>query len=235
MKTNSENSSKDNIILICATGRSGSTTMLRILNTIPHSNICGENFGAINSLLEYYIRIKHAIVHHIPGNKHPHPYQYFKDHKIPPEWYNSFSFHTVQTNVRNTIQDMFKPDAGVTTWGFKEIRFNEKTIQYIQDFVELFPQTKVIVHIRENVRAQSKSAWHKDNARAQQELLQANKLYRDFARSHSYCYLSTFEQMFQSKERQKLFAFLQQPVSPGMETEIQHILGNNFKYYPVAF
>ncbi len=33
----------DKIVLICATGRSGSTTMQRIINTIPNSNICGEN------------------------------------------------------------------------------------------------------------------------------------------------------------------------------------------------
>ena len=47
----------DKIVLICATGRSGSTSLQRILNTIPDSNICGENLGAINSLLEFYRRI----------------------------------------------------------------------------------------------------------------------------------------------------------------------------------
>ena len=52
----------DKIILICATGRSGSTTLQRILNTIPNSNFCGENFGALNSLLEFYRRLKHALV-----------------------------------------------------------------------------------------------------------------------------------------------------------------------------
>lgn len=34
----------DKIILICATGRSGSTTIQRLINTIPNSNICGENY-----------------------------------------------------------------------------------------------------------------------------------------------------------------------------------------------
>lgn len=33
------------IILICATGRSGSTTLQRIINTIKRSNINGENWG----------------------------------------------------------------------------------------------------------------------------------------------------------------------------------------------
>ena len=46
------------IILICATGRSGSTTLQRIINTIKESNIYGENWGAINELLECYSNIK---------------------------------------------------------------------------------------------------------------------------------------------------------------------------------
>ena len=50
----------DKIILICAVGRSGSTTLELILNTIPNSNICGENNGAINSLLEFYKQIKYT-------------------------------------------------------------------------------------------------------------------------------------------------------------------------------
>ena len=32
-------------ISICATGRSGSTTLQRIINTIEESNINGENWG----------------------------------------------------------------------------------------------------------------------------------------------------------------------------------------------
>ena len=48
---------EDKIVLICATGRSGSTTMQRIINTIPGSNICGENYGAVNSLLDFYNKL----------------------------------------------------------------------------------------------------------------------------------------------------------------------------------
>ena len=57
----------DKIVLICATGRSGSTTLQRIVNIIPNSNICGENFGAVNSLLEFYKRIKTTTFEYVPG------------------------------------------------------------------------------------------------------------------------------------------------------------------------
>ena len=65
----------DKIVLICATGRSGSTTMQRIINIIPNSNICGENFGAINSLLEFYKRIKTTTIEYVPGHLKPASYK----------------------------------------------------------------------------------------------------------------------------------------------------------------
>ena len=48
----------DKIVLLCCVGRSGSTTLQRIMNTIPNSNICGENNGAIIDLLRFYKNIK---------------------------------------------------------------------------------------------------------------------------------------------------------------------------------
>ncbi len=74
----------DKVILICATGRSGSTSMQRIINTIPNSNICGENFGAINSLLEFYRRIKHTSFTRIPGRLNPNTYEETISKKIKP-------------------------------------------------------------------------------------------------------------------------------------------------------
>ena len=45
-------------IIICATGRSGSTTLQRIVNTIKDSNISGESWSTIINLLECYHNIK---------------------------------------------------------------------------------------------------------------------------------------------------------------------------------
>ena len=48
----------DKIVLLCCVGRSGSTTLQRIINTIPNSNICGENYAAILDLLRFYKNIQ---------------------------------------------------------------------------------------------------------------------------------------------------------------------------------
>lgn len=74
----------DKIVLICATGRSGSTTMQRLINTIPNSNICGENYGAINSLLEFYRRLKTTTREYVPGHLRPTTFEDIVSKNVKP-------------------------------------------------------------------------------------------------------------------------------------------------------
>ena len=67
--------SLDKIVLLCCTGRSGSTTLQRIMNSIPNSNICGENYGAINSLLLFYKKLKQTTFLQVHGQKKPISYE----------------------------------------------------------------------------------------------------------------------------------------------------------------
>ena len=130
-------------ILICATGRSGSTTLQRIINTIEESNINGENWGAINQLLECYMNIKrtnkYLISSYVEGKT-----------KIKPSWYNCFDFENVKNNIKNTILSIITNDNSKKVIGFKEIRYYGK-IYLIDHFIELFPNTKVICHIDDNI------------------------------------------------------------------------------------
>ena len=143
----------DKIVLICATGRSGSTTMQRIINTIPNSNICGENFGAVNSLLEFYKRIKTTTFDYVPGHLNPTSYEEIVVTNIKPAWYNSYEFKQIVLMIKMMIVELFKKDRATKLWGFKEIRYDNGNMKYIKEFKELFPQTKVIIQIRENVIA----------------------------------------------------------------------------------
>ena len=90
----------DKIVLICATGRSGSTTMQRIINSVPNSNICGENFGAINSLLEFYKRIKTTTFEYVPGHLRPASYEDIISKDVKPSWYNSYNFQQTVSMIK---------------------------------------------------------------------------------------------------------------------------------------
>jgi len=219
----------DKIVLICATGRSGSTTMQRILNTIPNSNICGENFGAVNSLLAFYRRIKHATVNFIPGNYTPKSYEELIATNFKPAWYNSFNFQEIINNIRLMITNLFKNLPTTNVWGFKEIRYEGENIKYIQEFKELFPQTKVIIQIRQNVLAQSKSGWYKNNKKAILELYkQNNSLINFYNKNKSYCYFTTFEKMFDKNNIKNIFKFIDCSEHYD-EKKVDEILKNNIK------
>jgi len=223
------NEIQDKIVLICATGRSGSTTLQRIINTIPNSNICGENFGAINSLLEFYRRIKTSSADYIPGHFNPAKYSEIIAKNVKPAWYNSYKYQQIVQLIQITIVNMFKNSATTNVWGFKEIRYDSGDIQYISDFKELFPQTRVIVQIRENIREQSKSGWFNNDKDAVAFLKKNSKELIEFAnKNKEWCYLTSFERMFDRENIKKMFGFIGCS-NDYNEAMVAEVINNNIK------
>jgi hypothetical protein len=219
----------DKIVLICATGRSGSTTLQRLINTIPDSNICGENFAAIISLLDFYRRIKETTINYVPGHFEPFTYDYLVKKNVKPAWYNSYNFQNVVKMIKTMIINMFKDSETTNLWGFKEIRYDNGKINYIKDFKELFPQTKVIIHIRENIQNQSKSGWFKGDNDAINFLSKTNNELINFAKQNKdWCYISTFEGMFNKDNIKNIFTFIDCGEKYD-ENKITEVLTNNIK------
>lgn len=200
----------DKIVLICAVGRSGSTTMQRIVNTIPNSNICGENYGALISLLQFYKEIKHTTINYVPGRLNPASYKKICKLNIKPSWYNSYQFKEITEKVREMIIALFKNSNETILWGFKEIRYNDGKIQYIKEFKELFPQTKVIIQIRENIQVQCKSGWFKNDKTSISFIKKmSNELCDFYEQNKDYCYFTTFERMFDKNNIKNIFKFIE--------------------------
>jgi alpha-galactosidase/6-phospho-beta-glucosidase family protein len=97
---------EDKIILICAVARSGSTTLQLILNSIPDSNICGENSGAINHLLEFYKQIKYtqqmvnSEFKEFSNDDKKNISKIFQ-RRTKPAWFNSFDFDFKKSFILN--------------------------------------------------------------------------------------------------------------------------------------
>jgi hypothetical protein len=219
----------DKIILICATGRSGSTTLQRIVNIIPNSNICGENFGAVNSLLEFYKRIKTTTFEYVPGHLRPASYEDIISKNVKPSWYNSYNFQQTVSMIKILIASLFKNSETTNMWGFKEIRYDNGNINYIKEFKELFPQTKVIIQVRANIQAQSQSSWLKKDKNAIQYLNKLNnEMYHFYNQNQSWCYFTTFEKMFNKENIKKIFEFIECQEHYD-ENKIKQILDNNIK------
>jgi len=199
----------DKIVLICATGRSGSTTLQRIINTIPNSNICGENYGSISSLLEFHYRLHVASQKRIPGKYQPLSYEELIKTNCKPAWYNSYKMNEMEDCIRQTIIKMFKKDENNVLWGFKEIRYDHDQIKLLKYFKMLFPQTKIIIQIRENINKQRNSGWFKKDKEAIDYLSTMNrKLFQFYNQNKSWCYFTTFEKMFDTNNIKNIFSFI---------------------------
>ena len=145
-------------IIICATGRSGSTTLQRILNMIPDSNICGENDGAIINILKFYKNIKKTVTMR-PGKKRGFTFEKCEKKNIKPCWYNSFNNDNIIIKIKELILELFDNKKNNRVLGCKEIRFIHDDLSLLNDFIELFPETKIILHYKKDIESQSKSDW----------------------------------------------------------------------------
>jgi hypothetical protein len=204
------NPTDDKIVLLCCVGRSGSTSLQRIMNTIPNSNICGENHAAVLDLLRFYKNIKKTTFDKVIGGKNPVGYDFLIEQKVKPAWYNSYNYDEIVNMIKFLIMRMFKYKKETTLWGFKEIRYEGDNINLIEEFKELFPQTKVVVLIRENIAKQAKSSWFKDDPNSINFIKEQNKNLFEFYKKHKdYAFFLTFEKMFNKAHIQDLFNFIE--------------------------
>ena len=212
------------IILICATGRSGSTTLQRIVNTIKDSDITGEKGYVIENILQSYRDL-------INTNHHRHKMTLElgcpnagitfreKEHCFKPCWFNNFYIETVKDNYRKLITSIISGlDKRVI--GFKEIRwfqddnlvdgsFKIKDGSLINIFLELFPETKIIFHIDDNLERQKNSAWFKNHPDSEKTLQIINDKIIKFSEMNN-CYLSYMKDLFNIEKQKKMFGFLEE-------------------------
>ena len=208
-------------IIICATGRSGSTTLQRILNTIPDSNICGENDGAIINILKFYKNIKKTITMR-PGNQISLSSEECEKQNIKPCWYNSFNNDNIIIKIKELILELFDNKKNNRVLGCKEIRFIHDDLSLLNEFIELFPETKIILHYKKDIESQSKSDWFALDKNSKDILLENNtRLLKFYNKSNKdKYYLSSFEEMFDEQFMMNIFNFLSEPFNKDLYLKI---------------
>jgi hypothetical protein len=151
------------------------------------------------------------------------------------------TFNEIKIKLQELIIAMFMPNndknidiSKTTIIGFKELRWD---LNLLHTFIELFPNTKVLIHIRMNIEEQSKSGWWKDDECALKILKKENKKYINFYnknkndknkndKNKKIFYLSTFENMFLEDKIIELFTFLEEEINL---IDYQNIINNNIK------
>lgn len=214
-------------ILICATGRSGSTTLQRIIHTIPQSHITGEKYRSIIYLLKAYKDMK------LTKKMNSRPFmtsENLEKNNIWPAWYNSFDVYEVTKNIKETILSFLIPSSkmnNVKILGYKCIRyFNAEDLELLDLFVELFPNTKIILNISDDIERQSKSKWYKNNPNSKEILHKRNDLYITHSKTKPYYYLKYMKNIFDVNHMRNLFKWLEEPFD---EKRYKDILNNKLE------
>ena len=210
-------------LFVLGVGRSGTTILQHVLNTIPGFCIRGENGGAIWPLVETYGRVKKNRT---------------GDGKWARSWsgdpwfgFNEVSLDGLASSLRETfVSQILNPPPSTRCTGFKEIRFPIVNLAEKVDLVrELFPRARFILNFR-SLESTTKSGWWPNSGQSRRvvsrQLRQLSKLGKSLGDTS---YSVTYETFYSLEdERADLFRWLgaaydRQAVDQAIKTPLNHL------------
>lgn len=139
-------------IFILGSGRSGTTLLMKILNSKDSVMIYGEHGGFLEQIASAYFSAltDKTIKSHINESKRPEEILLAKYRPfIGYAWLNWFGSENIKGSFKNFIESLFNPKKFHNTlhWGFKEIRYacNDKVLDML---VDIYPEAKFILLTR---------------------------------------------------------------------------------------
>ncbi|RLA70558.1 MAG: hypothetical protein DRG30_09145 [Epsilonproteobacteria bacterium] len=152
----------EKFIFIITYGRSGSTVLMKVLNTIDGAEIKGENANALFPLFQSY---KYACA----AKDHEDENSLLVDHP----WYGANEIDTERYARKLTkvfIEEILNPNEATRVLGFKEIRYADITnLEKLEEFVKFirifFPNSYIIFNRRnleDVLKSAIKAGWWKN-------------------------------------------------------------------------
>ncbi|KAL1527184.1 hypothetical protein AB1Y20_015863 [Prymnesium parvum] len=228
-------------VFIIALGRSGSSHLLHVLNSLPGYRISGETDNAWVHLGWFArARLAAGISARSGAAKKPnHTYATLqrKPYHSPlpasvPSLPETVSESDLLCSMRQLMLLLHNPQPHARVFGFKEIYspfirnlslIGEVFSQGVEFIRVLFPRAKFIFHYRQNLsRAVNSDFWHRETLlKSHSERLHhfsvVVKHYLDYAGTHpDYCFASTLEGVtdkYNTTHLYNLFAFLEEPLT----------------------
>lgn len=198
---------KFDTILIITYGRSGSTLLQGILNTIDGVLVRGENDNIFYNLFLFYEKITVASKKYGSAIFPNQP------------WYGIglFEKSLLLSHIRDMVRDIILGDkrscTDITCYGFKEIRYNEivnNLFPYL-DFLNKIFQNAVFIFNTRNIDDVLKSNLWKscDQETARKELILLESLFDEYCQVHPNCFQMTYEEILAKGSRlEEMFQFL---------------------------
>ncbi len=219
-------------IVIVTYGRSGSTLLQGVLNTIDGVLVRGENDNLFLDLLHLARRIR-AVRKNAQGGFTAQAPWFGAD-----ELSDTVILEALRLAARRLLLGDQVDDPGIVTLGFKEIRFSEVGAdleEYLDFLSELLPETAFVINTRDLDRTVRSGWWAErpaDEVRSELESFE-QRLFA-FASAREDCFHIRYEDVIDAGPRLgELFAFL------GVPYDLERVrialqVPHSFQYVPVA-
>ncbi|WP_308909004.1 sulfotransferase [Pseudokordiimonas caeni] len=171
----------EGFVFIVSYGRTGSTLLQTVLQSIPGYFIRGENWNTLYPLFRSHVLASHARIHQ--GSK-----------EIPPHgpWYGADQIDLDRYGLALAdlfIREILQPPAGQRVIGFKEIRFGlaqGDEFNHFLDFIARFFKPARFIFNTRNPEEVAVSSWWKDIERSQalQKIADVEARFRGYIESH---------------------------------------------------
>ncbi len=148
------------VVFVVTYGRSGSTLLTGILNSIPGYLIRGENRDALHHLFLFHqtLATEKDRVPRAKVRQRTHPFFGIGD--VPLE-------KSIRQCRQLVLSTLLRPQEETRVTGFKEIRWNQPDLEeYVAWLRELFPEAKFLVNTRKHEDV-LKSGWWAEGDHAQ--------------------------------------------------------------------
>lgn len=153
-------------VLLLAQGRSGSTSLLRLLNSLPCTNIKGETSAFHRLIGRGAFRARVAAEMAAPNTTALWSRTHWSKASLEnkPAWFHRVVLNRVDRVLELLVSDMLEHVPGKLTSGWKSIinflQSYEESVQFVDDWVTLYPRTLVVMLTR---RDAEKSGWWRLN------------------------------------------------------------------------
>ncbi|WP_374764426.1 Stf0 family sulfotransferase [Yunchengibacter salinarum] len=172
----------DKTVFIVTYGRSGSTLLQAVLQTLPGACIRGENNNLLLPLFRAWKRAARGHGRHAAGDTGPASPWYGMDGFDP----DAFGASLVDGFVRTVL----RPAGGTRILGFKEVRYHEvhgqAEFDAFLDFIRrFFPGAHILFNSRRGADVARSAFWQKeDPADVEEWVAKWDGWYRDYAAAH---------------------------------------------------
>lgn len=151
------NMHKDGYVFIITYGRSGSTLLQHILNSIPGYCVRGENHNMLPHLAMSWKAATQAVENRpYPEDWDDSAHPWYGIGNVNPEIYG-------KTLANVFVRDVLAPPSGTRVCGFKEIRFHATPALFwasMAFITQFFPKSRLIFNTRDHQDV-SRSGWWK--------------------------------------------------------------------------